>query len=336
MKILILGGTAFLSAATAREAVARGHRVTCLARGTSGRPPEGATWVRADRDQGPDAYLEVADDWDAVIDVGRQPEQIRQALAALGERTRHWTFVSTVSVYRDDATPDQDESAPLHPALAAGSFTDPEDYGPAKVSCEQAVIEAVGPRAHISRAGLIIGRGDVSDRFGYWPARFARGGEVLVPDTPTAATQVIDVDDLAAWLLDAAESGATGILNSVGDPAPLRQVLDTVSAVAGDHDRQVPVDPAFLVDHQVGYWAGPNSLPLWLPEDYRGFGNRSNTAARAAGMQLRPLADSAHSALSYEVQLGIDRDRRAGLMPDVERRLLAAWVRRGQQPADGS
>ena len=335
MKILILGGTAFLSAATARQAVARGHQVSCLARGTSGRPPEGVTWVRADRDRGAAAYADVAGDWDAVIDVGMQPDRIRTALASLGDRTGHWTFVSTASVYIDDQTPGQDESGALHPPLQAGSFTDLEQYGPAKVACEQAVLDAVGDRAHLSRAGLIVGPGDVSDRFGYWPARFARGGRVLVPDALSAMTQLIDVDDLAAWLLDAAESEITGIFNAVGDPTPLGQVLDTVAEIAGDHDQRIAVDPAFLVDHGVGYWSGPNSLPLWLPDDYRGFGSRSNAAARAAGMRLRPLDEITGRALGYERELGLDRERRAGLPPDVESRLLSEW-KDGQQPAYGA
>ncbi|QDP96351.1 epimerase [Microlunatus elymi] len=328
MKILILGGTAFLSAATARQAVGRGHQVTCLARGTSSRPPEGTAWVHADRDLGIDAYAGVAGEWDAVIDVSRQPGQVRDALQTLGERAGLWTFVSTVSVYTDDATPGQDESAALHPPLQADTYTDPEQYGPAKVACEAAVIESVGDRAHISRAGLIVGPGDVSDRFGYWPARFARGGRVLVPDTPDALTQVIDVDDLAGWLLDSAENRTAGILNAVGDPLPLSQLLDMVAQVAGDHDQQVRIDPAFLVEHGVEYWAGPRSLPLWLPAEYRGFGCRSNAAAGAAGMQLRPLVETAQRSLSYERQLGLDRDRRAGLSVDDELELLSEWSKR--------
>lgn len=327
MRILILGGTAFLSAATARQAVERGHQVTCLARGTNRQPPNGANWIRADRDDGATAYAEVAgSDWDAVIDVARQPGPVREALQALAGRVAHWSLVSTASVYADDSTPDQDESGPLHPAFAEDRFTDLEDYGPAKVACERAVQQAIGDGAlHISRAGLIGGPGDGSDRFGYWPARFARSGSdpVLVPDTPDALTQVIDVDDLAGWLLDAAERSVTGTFNAVGDPAQFAEVLQLARMAAGNKGEQVSVAPDLLVDHGVNYWAGPDSLPLWLPADHTGFGSRSNAAARAAGMQLRPLAETVERSLADERDRGLMRERRAGLTAETEARLLA-------------
>jgi nucleoside-diphosphate-sugar epimerase len=329
MRILILGGTAFLSAATARQALERGHQVSCLARGSTSRPPEGVTWVRGDRDAGPEAYAAVAgQDWDAVIDVAMQPGQVREALGALAERTGHWTFVSTISVYADDSRPGQDESAPVHQPFARDRFTEMSDYGPAKVACENAVREAIGDRAHVCRAGLIAGPGDRSDRVGYWPARFARDhgvdDQVLVPAVGDD-TQLIDVDDLAAWLLDAAEQGITGTFNATGEPTPLPRVLESAARVAGHHGRMIAVDPQFLADHGVGYWAGPESLPLWVPPGEPGFGSRSITAARERGLALRPLEETLARALDHERTLGLDRDRRAGLSRATEQRVLAAW-----------
>lgn len=115
MRILILGGTAFLSAEIARQAAAAGHAVTCLARGSAATPPEGAAWLRADRTMGPPAYAEAAGDWDAVIDVARDPEQARDALEALAPTAAHWTVVSSCSVYADHSVPGADESAALLP-----------------------------------------------------------------------------------------------------------------------------------------------------------------------------------------------------------------------------
>jgi 2'-hydroxyisoflavone reductase len=335
MRILILGGTAFLSAATARLALQRGHQVSCLARGTTNEPPDGAEWIRADRDDPEAAYAQAAAvDWDAVIDVAMQPIQVRQALAALADRAKHWTFVSTISVYSDDSQPGQDESALLHQSFDGDRFTEMADYGPAKVTCEQLVLDALPGQSHIVRAGLICGPGDRSDRVGYWPARFARRADdpadrVLVPDALTAQTQLIDVDDLAGWLLDAAEGGVAGAYNATGDPVTLGEVLDTAARVAGHHGRMVRVDPAFLVDHGVGYWAGPDSLPLWVPGEDRGFGNRSTSAAKRAGMLLRPLDNTLARVLAYERTAGLDRDRRAGLDPATENRVLDAWQSTG-------
>lgn len=328
MHILILGGTAFLSAATARLGLGRGHQVTCLARGSTNRPPDGATWIRGDRDDGPGAYDEVAgQDWDAVIDVAMQPVQVREALEVLAGRSGHWTFVSTISVYADETQPGQDESAPLHESLAAERFTELTDYGPAKVACENAVRDAIGERAHISRAGLIAGPGDRSDRVGYWPARFARSDDQVLVPAVSQDTQLIDVDDLAAWLLHAAEQAVAGIFNATGDPTPIPDVLAAAARIAGHRGPTIAVDPDFLVDHGVGYWAGPDSLPLWVPAGYTGFGNRSIAAASENGLRLRPLDQTLSRALDYERTLGLERDRSAGLTPATEQRVLAAWHR---------
>lgn len=323
MRILILGGTAFL--AVAREALARGHDVTCLARGSATRPPVDLRWVAADRRDGVDVYPR--EDFDAVIDVAQDPRYVREALAALADRAAHWTFVSTCSVYADDATPGQDESGPLVPAYDGILLEDPEQYGGAKVSCERACVEAIGDRLLINRPGLIAGTGDSSDRFGYWPARFARtdrnDDQVLVPGTD-ALTQVIGVRDLARWIVSTAEHQTAGIFNAVGDPVPLAELLDRVQQHVGHAGSQVKVDHEWLVDQGVAHWAGPESLPLWLPTDYTGFGCRRNAAAKEAGLTLSPLEDLIGEALAYERSLGLDRPRSAGLTPAREAELLNA------------
>lgn len=175
MRLLILGGTAWLGRHVAATALAAGHQVTCLARGTSGAPPDGATLVRGDRDAD-DAYAQVRNAaWDAVVDVSRQPGQVRRAAQTLGRTCGTYVFVSTVSVYADHSRPGEDESAALLPALDADVMVDMGAYGSAKVACERHVLEAVGAdRALIARPGLIGGPGDTSDRTGYWPWRFAR------------------------------------------------------------------------------------------------------------------------------------------------------------------
>jgi nucleoside-diphosphate-sugar epimerase len=333
--ILVLGGTAWLGGEVARAALARDARVTCLARGVSGTVPDGATWVTADRDRA-DAYEAVRDqDWDDVVDVSWQPGQVRSALAALSGRARHWTYVSSGSVYAGHATPDADERAELLPALE-GDSADAEHYGEAKVACEQACRDAVGDRLLVARSGLIGGYGDPSDRFGYWPARFAAAAEasgdwatspaVLVPAEEQAPTQTLDVHDLAEWLARAGESGVVGTFNAVGERVPLGTVLREAARAAGFAGPVVRVPSSFLRDQRVEEYMGPRSLPLWIADvEWSGFSSRDGSAARAAGLTTRPLLELVADALRWERELGLGRERKAGLTPQQERELLAAW-----------
>ncbi len=335
MRILILGGTAFLSAEIARQALAAGHEVMCLARGTRSAPPEGATWLQADRSQGPAAYAGAtgAGEWDAVVDVTRDPQQAREALEALSARARHWTFVSSCSVYADHSVPGSAEDAAVLPPLAPGAAAGQDNYGEAKSAIERSTAELAAGKAHLCRAGLIGGPGDGSDRYGYWPARFARGaGPVLVPDIPADPTQVIDVRDLAAWILAAAETGVTGALNAVGEPVPFGDYLAASRRLAGGAAEVVAAPGQWLAGRGVNYWAGPDSLPLWLPPGNDGFATRSNAAACGAGLKLRPWTMTLADTLAEEHRRGLDRDRMAGLSPDTEQRLLREF-RAEVQPA---
>ena len=322
MRILVLGGTAFLSAEIAKQALALGHDVTCLARGTQANPPDGVAWVRGDRALGIAAYEEVKDSWDAVVDVSRDPVQARDALEVLGPRARHWTFVSSCSVYADHSVPGADENAALLEPLPEGQAGTPETYGESKSAIEHMTLTLVGQKAHIVRAGLIGGPGDGSDRYGYWPARFAANSEpVLVPNIPDDATQVIDVRDLARWIIQGAEKGLTGTYNALGDVVPFREYISESSRAALGQET-VQADEDWLVEQGVDYWAGPDSFPLWLPADHDGFQSRSNQAAKALGMTLRPWQETLRDALDYERSLGLERERKAGLSRETERRLV--------------
>lgn len=333
MRILVLGGTAFLSAEIARQAAAAGHDVTCLARGSAAPPPEGTTWLRADRSAGRRAYGAAEGDWDAVIDVARDPEQARDALEALAPRAAHWTVVSSCSVYADHSVPGADEGAALLRPLAPGTAFAPENYGEAKSAIERYATSIAGGKAHLCRAGLIGGPGDGSDRYGYWPARFSRDAEpVIVPDTGPGATQVIDVRDLAAWVLTAAERGITGALNAVGSVVGFDDYLGEAQRQGKYAGRALVVPEAWLVARGIGYWAGPDSLPLCLPPGHDGFAARSNDAALAAGLRLRPWQDTLRDTLDDERRRGLDRDRKAGLSAETERRLVGEFLRE-QGPA---
>ena len=322
MRILILGGTVFLSRRIAELALDRGHQVTCLARGSSSTPPDGAVFVRADRD-GPTPYADVDQDWDAVIEVSWQPRQVREALESLTARTRHWVYVSSCSVYADNTVPGEDEAAGLLPAYDDDGPALTASYGEAKVACEDLCRQYRGGHVLIARPGLICGPGDGSDRFGYWPARLARGGEVLVPAIQEAPTQTIDVDDLAEWLIAAAERRLTGVFNTVGPSVKFGDLIDITGSQVGFNGSLTWAEPAWLTDHGAAYWAGPDALPHWLPEGYEGHGARSADAALSEGLRQRPVQDTIARVLQDEQRRGLARERKSGLTPDVESLLLA-------------
>ncbi|MDR7081142.1 nucleoside-diphosphate-sugar epimerase [Arthrobacter ginsengisoli] len=327
MRILVLGGTIFLSAEIVRQALAAGHQVTCLARGTPAAPPDGATWLHTDRSQGTAAYSAASGGgWDAVIDVSRDPGQAREALEALAGSARHWTFVSSCSVYADHSMAGAAEDAGVLAPLPPGSELSAGNYGEAKSAIEHWTTELAGDKAHLCRAGLIGGPGDGSDRYGYWPARFARDSDpVLVPDIPTDSTQIIDVRDLAAWILTAAGNGTTGALNAVGEPVPFAAYLEESRQLADGYGEVVAAPEDWLASHGANYWAGPDSLPLWLPPGHEGFATRSSAAARAAGLRTRAWMDTLQDTLADERRRGLGRERKAGMSPVTERRILSEY-----------
>ncbi|MGC5165697.1 NAD-dependent epimerase/dehydratase family protein [Luteimicrobium sp. DT211] len=319
-RVLVLGGTGWLGREIAARAVAAGAEAVCVARGRSGAVPAGARLVAADR-TGPGAYDALEGEWDEVVELSYAPGLVGPALEALADRARHWTLVSTVSVYRRHDVPGADESADV---------VEPDglaDYGQAKVAAERATAAAVGDRLLVVRPGLIVGPGDLSDRFGYWPARLSRGGRVLAPVNAGGHVQAIDVGDLAGWVVEAGSRGLTGTVDAVGEAVPWDAFLAGVAAAVGFDGELVRADDDWLVAQDVGYWAGPRSLPLWLPASQVALAQRSGAAFRAAGGVARPLAETVVRTLDDERSRGVDRPRRAGLAADEEAGLLRSLGR---------
>lgn len=320
--VLVLGGTGWLSGRVAEKWADAGASVTCLARG--GRPaPYGTALVWADRDAAAPYGEVAARDWDEIVDVSSNPVHVSAAVDALASRAKHWTYISTVSVYASNEHRGDDETAEL---LAPLGPDDEMDYGRAKAAAEASVRAVLGHRAAVVRPGLIVGPGDPTDRFGYWVGRFALAGtaDVLTPPTDGLGAQVIDVDDLADFVVGVGRERWTGAVNAVGDPLPLERLLRDAAEVAGFDGSTRPATAEWLEEHDVAYWMGPRSLPLWLPADMPGLWSRSGAVYRLLGGRLRPLDETLRRVLADERDRGLDRQRRSGLSRAEELVLLAA------------
>lgn len=316
-RTLILGGTGWLGREIANAFVADGADVTCVARGASGSGPEGVTFVATDRTE-PQVYEQLSGDWDNVVELSYEPELVVPALEALADRAAHWTLISSVSVYADNDEPDADEQAPL---VVPSDLT---EYPDAKVAAEEASDAHLGDRLLVVRPGLIAGPGDPSDRFGYWPATLARGGDALVPAAAGRSVQVIDVSDLAQFVVTASRRRAAGAVNAVGDSVSLADFLALAASVTEFDDEFVTASDDWLTAHDVRFWAGPRSLPLWLPAEDRGFALRSNARYRDLGGLLRPLRETVERVHADERKRGLGRERRAGLTPTEQADLIRA------------
>jgi 2'-hydroxyisoflavone reductase len=324
MKVLILGGTLFLGRHLAAAALERGHEVTLFNRGRTNPDlfPE-AERLQGDRDG--DLSALAGRGWDAVVDTSaRVPRWVREFASIAGERVGHYTFVSSISVYADTSLPGTDESAPVHVCTdeTAEEIPDAETYGGLKALCERVAAELMPERALSIRPGLIVGPHDDSGRFAYWVHRIAAGGEVLAPEPREQPVQLIDVRDVAGWILDLAERGETGVFNATGPDRPLtmeRLLAEIVSSTKSDA-RLVWVDERSLVDAGVEAWS---DLPLWLAPNvdpaHAGFLSIDVSKALAAGLAFRPLSETVHDTLAHA-----ERTAEAGLDPERERELLAA------------
>lgn len=322
MEMLLLGGTAFLGREIARAAVMRGHRVTCLARG-SAPAPDGTAFVVGDRDDADGLAPVAAEAWDCVIDVSMEPGQVRRAVAELD--AAHWVYLSSASVYADGSRIEQSEDAPVVEPLDGDVMHSMDVYAAAKVACEQAV-RAAGATATIVRPGLIGGPGDLSGRSGYWPWRFAHptGDDVIVPDDPECPCALIDVRDLAEWVVTAAERRLDGDFNATGPTVPLREMLARAAEAAGAAGVRTRAVPAkALAALGVSGWAGPASLPLWIDDpELRGLATLDTARARGTGLVTRPVVETFRDALAFEEER--TSPRRAGLSDEDERRVRGA------------
>jgi 2'-hydroxyisoflavone reductase len=334
LRILILGGTRFIGLHMTSLALERGHTLTFFNRGKThtDKFPE-IERIKGDRNGEIDGLKDR--DWDVVIDnSGYVPRHARATAELLAPRVRQYIFTSSISVYPSFAEP-RDEKSPVGKlADETVEKVDGETYGPLKALCEQAVEKAMPGRTTVIRPGLIVGPDDNTDRFTWWPARAARGGEFIAPGSPGDPFQVIDARDLAAFTIKAAELNTTGTYNLVSNANGFKFGELAAACIAAAHKQARPaaapravwIPAAFLEEQKVEPWS---EMPVWLPAtgDEAAFAGTSNAAAVAKGLEITPLRKTVDDTMAWHLaRPAEEREKlKAGIAPEKESAVLEAW-----------
>ncbi|MEP6692830.1 MAG: NAD-dependent epimerase/dehydratase family protein [Gemmatimonadaceae bacterium] len=330
LRILILGGTGFIGPHQVRYAISRGHKVTLFNRGKT-NPGLFPDVEKLEGDRAVNNYASLKGrDWDVVIDNPTTlPRWVRQAADTLKGHAKQYVFISTISVYAKSDMPGADEGAEVATTTEPESEDARKYYGPLKALSEKEAEKAFPAHTTVIRPGLIVGPGDLTDRFTYWPARIDKGGEVLAPGDPTDAVQIIDARDLGEFAIRVCEENTLGIFNATGPRSPLTisEMLGGIRAVTTSDAHLTWVDAPFLEEQKVRPWS---DMPVWIPGrggEYAGFARRNIDKALAKGLTFRPLAVTAKDTLDFYNAEPEDRKEklRAGLAPAREKEVLAAW-----------
>ncbi|WP_028399701.1 NAD-dependent epimerase/dehydratase family protein [Ectobacillus panaciterrae] len=340
MKILILGGTRFLGRHIAQEALRRGYAVTLFNRGNNNEVFRNVEILLGDRDGTLKALK--GRKWDAVIDTcGFVPRTVSKAAKVLGDNINHYTYISSISVYKDWIPLGITESYPVQTMSAEEADEVTKDtagpvyeyYGPLKALCEQEAQQQMPGKVLNVRAGQIVGSFDYTDRLPYWVKRVAMGGRILCPGNPDKRVQLIDVRDMATWILEMAKERTTGTYNVTGPNYSLtmNQLLETCKQVTESDAEFVWVQEEFLLENDVVPWV---QMPLWLPENtalpgemepWKGASDISINKAVQQGLSFRPLEETIYDIWEWE-QGRQDNKRKAGLPPEREQELLELWT----------
>jgi 2'-hydroxyisoflavone reductase len=376
LRVLILGGTGFLGPACTEAALARGHKITQF---TSGRTeerrhaigrasvvPEGVEQLYGNRDPNKTAadrknegHADVPSDpnspkglsqlvgrkWDAVIDTsGFFPRIVKASAELLAPNVKHYLFISSISAYKEFSTPNFDETAAL--ATLADPTTeemgkDSANYGGAKALCEKAAEEAMPGRVTILRPGYMVGPRDTSGRFLYWPVRASLGGVMIVPGAPADPIQIVDVRDLAVWIVHCLEQSILGIYNVTGPATPLSMEAMVKSVRTGTHSQVefVWIDNNYLESHGID----GSQFPLYAAPkgDTAGFHRCNCSRALAQGLKFRPLSETAGECLDWYRSLPVALQgavapqfaKRPDQAPwlETEKHLLESWNQRANK-----
>jgi 2'-hydroxyisoflavone reductase len=334
-RILILGGTGFIGPHTVEYAVSRGHQVSIFTRGRSDADlPQEVERLVGDRND--DHTALEGRTWDLVLDNNAQDYRwVEKSTELLRDAVDHYVFVSSISAYAlegfDWSRADQVVTEPAvgvdYPLIQAPegwTHGEPAAYGHMKALSEGIVQAAFPSRSTIVRPGLIVGPGDETNRWGYWPRRLDDGGEVLAPGRPEHANQVIDQRDLTEWLVRLGENGTAGVFNGTGpaERMSMDAMLQQIGTVAGNPYSLTWVPESFLEAQGLMPWT---DFPAWIPGDPLMFVDVAPSVA--AGLTFRPLPVTARDTLAFERSRDPERvaARPFGITREREREVLDAW-----------
>ena len=334
-RLLILGGTGFIGPHMVQYAVDRGHQVSIFTRGRRQIDmPEGVEQLVGDRND--DHTALEGRTWDVVLDNNAQDYRwVQKSTELLAGAASQYVFVSSISAYDLSSVTPDDRSAPLMEPLVDEDFqridapegwSDGDDapYGLMKTLSENIVHEAFPGRTTVVRPGLIVGPGDYTDRFTYWPVRLDDGGEVLAPGNPDHANQIIDQRDLTEWIVRLAENGTTGDFNATGpgERLSMGSMLEQIGTVIDTPYELTWVPESFLEAQEVAPWS---DLPAWIPADPLMYVD-VRTAVEA-GRTFRSSAETSRDLLAWDkARPEEDRaSRRVGMSREREREVLDAW-----------
>ena len=335
LHILILGGTAFLGPHQIKHALDRGHKISTFTRGRTEPTINKGLFQHVENligDRHDNLKALEGRKWDAVIDnSATYPRWVKQTTDILKGNVETYLFTSTLSVHASFEKKDLTEDDPVA-TTEDPTVEDMKYYGALKALSEDVTRKAFGKGAIIVRPHLIVGPGDRTDRWTYWPVRIAEGGEVLAPGYPDQATQYIDVKDLAKFNIRLIEERASGTYSAVGPQAPysMAEMLYGVRAVVSKSVSFTWVDQDFLAENDVAPW---REMTAWMPSGGKrdGFSSFNNNRAVTAGLTFRPLAETARATLDWWETLPQERrsNPKAGLARNKEKRVLEKWHSRG-------
>lgn len=345
LKILVLGGSRFLGRTFVEEALDRNHEVTIFNRGIQSLGTKGVEHLTGNRFGDLKALQNRY--WDAVLDTsGFIPYTVQNTTNLLKDRVKHYTFISSISVYKDWVQENLDENYPvldmsLEEANKLSMDSDGpvyEYYGHFKALCEQIAEKNMPGRVLNLRAGQLIGPNDYTDRVPYWINRIAKGGKVLVPGNPNRRVQVIDNKDLSNWILDMEEKDSIGTFNATGPDYPLtiKEFIDACIKVTGSNAEVVWAEEKFLLDQNVAPWT---EMPLWVPENHpisadagepwKGAFSINVDKAIESGLTFRTLEKSLVDIHEWEKTRQLTEDEwKSGMRAEKEKELLNLLVKK--------